>query len=430
MGQAALEYSVVRRIDGEYGIWQASGSRLILEYQLSALEEIRRLASEGYRAVPRGGLEVGGVLFGRCQGNLVQITSVAELKSEHAFGPGFTLSERDEAALRDLIESAAREPKPGAAAVGWFHSHTRSEIQLTERDLEVHNRFFPEPWQVALVVRPQQGAPMRAAFFVREANGTLPGEAPHEFEVRPYAAPQRPRPAFQAARAVTAPAAPPAAPEAPSESPLPADVHPIAAAPARPHARRNWSWAWLALAAAVFLAGLWLGTRGFVPGGGSPPASLGLRVVDVDGQLMITWDRGAPAVAAAQRAVIEVNDGGAKMTMQLDGDAVRNGNVTYARQAAQVDLRFAVYPPRGEPAVELVSFLGRPPAKPAAAPNEDRAARERDDAVRERDQALEEVSRLRSSLQSQLTRNAQLEEANRVLRRRVQVEESLRRRRR
>ena len=36
--------------------------------------------------------------------------------------------------------------------MGWYHSHTRSEIFLSDADLEIHNRYFPEPWQVALVL--------------------------------------------------------------------------------------------------------------------------------------------------------------------------------------------------------------------------------------------------------------------------------------
>jgi hypothetical protein len=89
---------------------------------------------------------------------------------EHAFGPSFILSEKDEAGLKTLLDSAVDEADlSGLVPVGWYHSHTRSEISFSEQDLKVHERFFPEPWQVSLVLRPEKMKPTRAKFFLRGA---------------------------------------------------------------------------------------------------------------------------------------------------------------------------------------------------------------------------------------------------------------------
>jgi hypothetical protein len=66
--------------------------------------------------------------------------------------------------------------------VGWYISHTRSEITLTESDQEIFTTYFGQPWQVTLVIRPSRGGNMRAGYFVRQQDGTLdPAQSPLEF---------------------------------------------------------------------------------------------------------------------------------------------------------------------------------------------------------------------------------------------------------
>jgi proteasome lid subunit RPN8/RPN11 len=86
------------------------------------------------------------------------------------------LSSRDEERLKDLL-AEVRNKSGGLEPVGWYHSHTRSENFLTEADLEMHNRYFPVIWQVALVVRPSTSEPARAGFFFREIGGSIHASA-------------------------------------------------------------------------------------------------------------------------------------------------------------------------------------------------------------------------------------------------------------
>jgi proteasome lid subunit RPN8/RPN11 len=59
---------------------------------------------------------------------------------------------------------------PGEKIVGWYHTHPRMGVFLSHYDTFLHNNFFPEPWQVALVVEPFSSI---AGFFVRQTDGTL-----------------------------------------------------------------------------------------------------------------------------------------------------------------------------------------------------------------------------------------------------------------
>ena len=151
-----------------------------IQYSHEDLETLRAEVVDGFYKLARGGLEVGGVLFGRRGGNSVRITASRPMACEHAFGPSFILSEKDEAGLKALLDSAVDDPElSGLVPVGWYHSHTRSEISLSEQDLKIYERYFPERWQVSLVLRPEKMKPTRARFFLRGPGGSVASHSSH-----------------------------------------------------------------------------------------------------------------------------------------------------------------------------------------------------------------------------------------------------------
>jgi len=135
--------------------------------------------------VPHGGVEIGGVLLGKYGDRQVEVIDHEPIECEYVFGPSFSLSPRDEERLKDVL-AEVRNKSDGLEPVGWYHSHTRSEIFLTEADLAIHDRYFPQMWQVALVVRPSTTEPTRAGFFFREIGGSIHASASyHEFQLEP-----------------------------------------------------------------------------------------------------------------------------------------------------------------------------------------------------------------------------------------------------
>src|SRR5271168_3091293 len=164
--------------DAKFGSWSVAESPISIEYSLVVIEEIRHAVAEGFQRLSRGGIEVGGVLYGAREGRTVRVLAMRPITCEHARGPAFLLSDKDRISLNQQLGSDAEDPHlEGQIAVGWFLSHTRSEITLSDSDLELYSIFFPAPWQVTLVVRPGRGGSMRAGFFVREADGTVKSES-------------------------------------------------------------------------------------------------------------------------------------------------------------------------------------------------------------------------------------------------------------
>src|SRR5271157_2575541 len=288
------------------GTWSAPECPYIIEYSPRVLDDIRLAVIDAFYSLPRGGAEIGGILLGqRLKRRLVIEDSVA-LDCEHAFGPSFTLSPRDQDRLAELLASAEQNPD-GLRPVGWYHSHTRSEIFLSEADQDLHRRYFPEPWQVALVLRPHTFHPTRAGFFFRETDGSIHGTASYqEFALAPL--PVRPVPAGVAPATESAPSARlrrgpdprgpvitvaaeqaaqgPPPPSEPASEALPADL-PVPNFLAPP-AERGWRWLGTVLAIAIGLAAAVAGYqtwRLWLPGlmaaiRPAPQLSIGIDAID------------------------------------------------------------------------------------------------------------------------------------------------------
>src|ERR1700674_2742135 len=117
--------------------WSVPECPFTIEYSPRVMDDIRLGVVDAFFSLPRGGAEIGGILLGRHENGRLVISDYAALDCEHAFGPSFTLSPNDEAKLSQLLAGAR------GRVIGWYHSHTRSEIFLSDADLEIHRRFFP-----------------------------------------------------------------------------------------------------------------------------------------------------------------------------------------------------------------------------------------------------------------------------------------------
>ncbi|MCX6633508.1 MAG: hypothetical protein NT090_00200, partial [Acidobacteria bacterium] len=178
---------------GPFGKWDAGGWPGTIEYPLSVLDDLVEMAMAGFRQAPWGGPELGGVLYGAREEGRVRIVSYRPIQCEHAYGPSFQLSDGDEEGLRRVLG----EEIGGLRPVGWYHSKYRDSF-FSSSDTALFDRHFPEPWQVALVLRRDKSRPCRMEVFFRRENGTL-DSSHREFtaaaEAEPEPAPQpEPRP--------------------------------------------------------------------------------------------------------------------------------------------------------------------------------------------------------------------------------------------
>ncbi|HMH83893.1 MAG TPA: hypothetical protein VK531_13575, partial [Gemmatimonadales bacterium] len=64
--------------------------------------------------------------------------------------------------LWDRIQGQLEEQH--AHLIGWYHTHPPLPLSLTEHDLETHEHYFSEPWQMALLLGTDPAEPS-ASFF-------------------------------------------------------------------------------------------------------------------------------------------------------------------------------------------------------------------------------------------------------------------------
>lgn len=415
--------------EAKFGTWSVPESPLTIQYSLVVIEEIRYEVAQGFQKMARGGIEVGGILYGQRDGRSLSILAMRPISCEHALGPSFQLSAKDRTSLMEQMEKDKEDPRlEGMVCAGLFVSHTRSEIALSESDLALYNIYFEAPWQVVLVVRPGRAGAMRAGFFVREQGGAVHSETSRlEFDFPDRLAalmdrsrsergvterPERPErragnrgdtaaavaPAFSS---MSAPVnLPPPAPEGLTGEPHFALLD--SSVPAGPRKAR---WPWMVAWALVLLLLAGFAVRYFVLRPDIEPISL--SVLEREGQLQIGWNHAARPIALAVRGSVEISDGGDSKVIALTPADLQRGNLTYQRRSGDVEIRLVVEDEAGEKTQEASRFLGKAVEKHDAPPVKELETK--------RDDLAAENNRLRFQVAEQAQRIQQLERIVKIM---------------
>jgi hypothetical protein len=157
-----------------FAFWDDTATKIRIIYSLPLFHEIEFFVNEGYRKIPHGGIEVGGLFFGSISVNETRLEAFRSIECEHAAGPSFNLSDRDLAALEQQIKDAPADPELARLKpVGWFLAHARSPLEMTETEVRHFERFFPQPGHVTVLVKPERFQPTRFGFVVRQKDRAL-----------------------------------------------------------------------------------------------------------------------------------------------------------------------------------------------------------------------------------------------------------------
>jgi hypothetical protein len=335
-----------------YYVWEVSGQPVIVHIRLDVVDRLAAEVMRGFGAVPKRGAEVGGVLIGTTRPGVPAIVRIDDFEAvpcEYRRGPSYLFTEEDGRDFEDCWNRLQPSSSPSAYTVGYFRSHTRDGFSLEAEDLELLDQFFPGPSQVALLIKPYATRVSVGAFFVRE-HGVFPEETPLEFPLRRREllgeeAPAR-RPLAEGRRAERRPRI--------EENPQTAFGFSEPARDAPPVAEpvRAWrsGWVWLPLTFLFLLLGVALGYQLSVTTGARAAASaaqdlsLSLSVKRNDDNLSVTWNRFASSVRAAQKGLLEIDDGGYTKPVSLDAAQLQNGSLIYHNATNSVRFRLTVYP--------------------------------------------------------------------------------------
>jgi hypothetical protein len=336
----------------DYYVWELPEKSVAVHLHLSVVDRLSAEVMRGFGLIPKRGAEIGGVLLGRIEEGpttIVRIEDFEPVTCNYKRGASFLLSADDGVAFDETC-SRTRPHR-----VGYFRSHTRDGFSLTPEDIVLLERYFPSLGDVALLIKPFTTKVNVASFFFRE-NGAFQSSAPLEFPFR--------------RRELTGEEAPPHRPmmdRLPRNSEVrlqPAEeivdtvpVEPVYAVPSKSRVRSGW--VWIPMSFVFLLLGLVLGfqaalTMGPRSGGGPSDFSLGLTVTREGNNLSVKWDRDAPAVKAAQKGVLEIEDGAFKKPLDLDVAQLRNGSILFTNSSPTVKFRMTVCP---DPRVNVMQTL-------------------------------------------------------------------------
>ena len=107
------------------------------------LNELCEEVLSAYSVAPHGGIEVGMILFGKRVGGTVHMQGWRPIPCSHLLGPRFILAPADEALIPGVLSTPDWDPTlAGMEPVGWCCSHTRSELNLLDREMDFHERYF------------------------------------------------------------------------------------------------------------------------------------------------------------------------------------------------------------------------------------------------------------------------------------------------
>jgi hypothetical protein len=354
MGDATSVASTVR--DG-WLVWEVAGKPVSVRLSPDVVSRLGMAVREGFKALPRRGLETGGLLIGtkREMGNrvVVEVDDFEPVESEHAAGPSYLLSNADRRLLEARI--AAREARArNTSIVGIYRSHTRRDFAITVEDASLFSSYFRKASDVFLLIKSNDGGPPTGGFIIREGGKVL--------SYSPYAQfPLDLTIGIPAARetSVCSVETPPAPPRAAQIVQLPA--------PRRTTRKMRWP-IWLATAGAMALAvGLPFGIQRRIPGSipVKPALSLALNVTNTGNGLRLSWDHQSSRHAG--QAVLWIKDGPEEQRFELDSKQLKEGSVVYWPRNGDVNFRLELLL-SGAVVTESVRAIGASSKAPVVAP--------------------------------------------------------------
>ncbi len=391
--------------------WSAQGQPIAVSINLNLIDRLSLEVIEGFKSLPKRGLEIGGLLLGRVdeaeREPLVVIEDREVFHSEHLHGPSFHLSPHDREQWAALATRWTAEENAGFHAVGLFRSDTRPEYGFDDEDSSLARELFREGLGVFVLIRPSVVGASRATFgILRDGALTAIGEFPFQSgALRDGTYPLSSRtidPAAAKRRVALRPT------EVPGEG-LRQNGKPdrdatrairrgsaLRSLSSLTASRMQWQrfakWAWIPLFALLAVLAIAIRTnhsRSAVqrPATSSdttraalaPPSRLDpllLAVEHVGRELKLSWNHEAESIRQADYGKLQIGDGLVNRELRLDRAELLTGSISYLPGSGDVNFQLQVFGASGS-ATESIRSLDPgynaqdlPSPRPVVSPSE------------------------------------------------------------
>lgn len=320
-------------------LWEIPDKQFSISIQLSVIDALNFEAMESQRALPGEAMERGGILLGRKNYDserTVFIESFEPFEPKHQQGPLYQLSNSDKHLLAKKIAEKRENPPNGLSVLGYYRTHDRDRFVLDDKDIAIFRTHFSDPATVFLLIKPEESG-SRAGFFFWHEGQIVPTEIA--------------KISCNWVRTLTfdSPPNPPASIE-PAGTALPERAfEPISQQSF--FSRHAWFpqvtplW-WLVFGFCFLLLGAGVWYRGMEKR--STPAEvvnkkLMLQAEPDGGHVRVSWNREAPAIVSAEKAVLSIKDGFKRNELVLGLSELRKGGLIYSPVSSEVDLDLNVF---------------------------------------------------------------------------------------
>lgn len=355
------------RPERQQSLWESPDGSVAIYLTFEVIDAINLALTQIAAAPPVRGAEIGGLLLGKSERRerlTVWIDRFEAVPCSYPRGPSWMLGEDEQ----DELAEHLAQPRD-SHVVGFFRSHTRKDLFLSDEDMALFSRFFAEAANVFLLVKPFTTRPNLGGFFYWEGGGIHRTGSRLEFPFH-----RRELGGGEPAAVSLAVPPPQAWVRAEEHRPVPVDSgdspEPMFLRheqPRRGALIRNFGVALgvLTLAVGGYTAYSRYGGRILAPPpriAARPTGTLGLSASPGEKSITLTWDGASPIVAAATRGSVEITEGSFHKSLEMSTDDLRAGRMVYSRPDAisdTVSFRIHVTTGQGEPFTEAVRFVSR-----------------------------------------------------------------------
>jgi hypothetical protein len=346
-------------------VWEVAGKPVSIHLDFNVLDRMAMDVMRGFGAVPKRGAEVGGLLVGSFDSSgeklVVKIEDFVPVTCDHLKGPSYLLTEKDEARFRDTVNRIKAGGEGEPKLVGYYRSHTRDGLGLSDEDIQLIERYLGDASQIALLIRPYATRTSIGAFFFQENGGFRRESSYQEF---PFKRRDLGGGASPIVRNFTSD---PATVDSIGDDPSGPDLRewvkarggegrgstaraerPRPQAASTPAQFRS-KWVWIPLSFVFLVVGVVVGfqsammlNRGDLTKSAASALTLGLSASSESGKVVVRWDRNAIAIQNASSGTLRILDGDFSKMVNLDTRQLQNGSVIYMSAENRVGFRLEI----------------------------------------------------------------------------------------
>jgi len=167
---------------GDHYLWETPGKGLRIYASPERVDLLQTQVLSAAEPLPKGGVEIGGILLGRTQLGGGYITAFIDdfepVRCAYRKGPQYSFTDEDAGNFEEALARCESDTTRGLSVIGYYRSHNRDDLYLSADDLDLIQHLFSAQDKVFLVIKTLPIRACTAGFFFWEG-GRIQSEFTH-----------------------------------------------------------------------------------------------------------------------------------------------------------------------------------------------------------------------------------------------------------